>query len=449
MNDDLTLLREYGRSNSEAAFAALVSRYVNLVYSVALRQAGNADLAEEVTQAVFIILARKAGSLGNKTILPGWLCRTARYAGANALKIQRRRQRREQEAFMQSQFDQPELSHRRGADAETWTQIAPLLDAAMEKLGRKDHDALVLRFFENRNFKQVGAVLGASEDAAKMRVSRSLEKLRNFFTKRGISSTTAILASEISAHSVQVAPVALAKTVTAVALAKGATTSISTLTLIKGALKIMAWTKFKTATVTGVVVLMAATTTTIVVRHATRPAKTVSRPPGPGIMDRTTPKGAIRVMLNSVIAGDTQEYFKCFAFNPDEEPQLKATLERLVAADGRFFQALRDRFGDAEANAFASSLPMMASPEFVDSAIVNESGNSATLVMGQAPPLQLQKVNGEWKVAAAGMFQANPSIQVPMLERAAQAVEQTTLEIGQKKYRTAGEAVKAMISRAR
>jgi len=166
-------------------------------------------------------------------------------------------------------------------------------------------------------------------------------------------------------------------------------------------------------------------------------------------MDRTTPKGAIRVMLNSVIAGDTQEYFKCFAFNPDEEPQLKATLERLVAADGRFFQALRDRFGDAEANAFASSLPMMASPEFVDSAIVNESGNSATLVMGQAPPLQLQKVNGEWKVAAAGMFQANPSIQVPMLERAAQAVEKTTMEVRQKKYRTAAEAVNAMISRAR
>src|SRR6266849_1776862 len=114
MNDDLNLLREFARNNSEEAFAALISRYVNLVYSVALRQVGDAHLAEEITQAVFIILARKADSLGDQTILPGWLCRTARYASANALTIQRRRQHREQEAYMQSQLEQtqPDLSRR-------------------------------------------------------------------------------------------------------------------------------------------------------------------------------------------------------------------------------------------------------------------------------------------------------------------------------------------------
>ena len=140
MNDDLTLLREYARHNSEEAFAALVSRHVNLVYSVALRQVRNADLAEEITQAVFIILARKAVSLGPKTILSSWLCRTARYASANALTIQRRRQHREQEAHMQTILNEP-------ASDETWQQIAPLLDGALEQLGQKDHDALVLRFF--------------------------------------------------------------------------------------------------------------------------------------------------------------------------------------------------------------------------------------------------------------------------------------------------------------
>jgi RNA polymerase sigma factor (sigma-70 family) len=243
MTDDLTLLREYGGRNSEEAFAALVSRHVNLVYSVALRQVRDPHLAEEITQAVFIILARKAKSLGPKTILSGWLCRTARYISANALTMQHRRQRREQEAYMQSSLNEPE--------SDAWGQIAPLLDGALARLGEKDHDALVLRFFENKSLCEVGAAIGASEDTARMRVNRALEKLRKFFTKHGVDSTAATIGETISANSVQAAPVTLAKTVTAVAMAKGATASGSTLTLIKGALKIMAWTKAKTVIIVG------------------------------------------------------------------------------------------------------------------------------------------------------------------------------------------------------
>ncbi|HEX3890265.1 MAG TPA: sigma-70 family RNA polymerase sigma factor, partial [Verrucomicrobiae bacterium] len=223
---------------------------------MALRQVRDTHLAEEIAQAVFIILARKAGSLGDKIILSGWLCRTARYASANALTIQRRRQQREQEAHMQSILNEAEPMHE-----ETWNQIAPLLDGAMEKLGQKDHDALVLRFFENKTFAEVGATLGASEDAAKMRVNRALEKLRKFFTKHGVSSTTNIIAGTISANSVQPAPLALAKSVTAVAIVQGAAASGSTLTLIKGALKIMAWTKTQTAIVAGAAILLATGTT--------------------------------------------------------------------------------------------------------------------------------------------------------------------------------------------
>src|SRR5215472_8298092 len=96
-DDDLELLRDYARNDSEEAFAALVSRYVNLVYSVAVRQVRDSHLAEEITQAVFIILARKARSFDDKIILSGWLCRTAHFASVNVLKIQRRRERREQE----------------------------------------------------------------------------------------------------------------------------------------------------------------------------------------------------------------------------------------------------------------------------------------------------------------------------------------------------------------
>jgi RNA polymerase sigma factor (sigma-70 family) len=262
--DDIELLAQYARYNSETAFATLVERHVNLVYSTALRSADNPHAAEEITQAVFIILARKASSLSKRTVLSGWLHQTARLTAANFLRTEIRRARREQEAYMQSFLNEPE--------PEIWPQIAPLLDGAMGQLGQKDHDAVVLRFFEGRNFKEVGAALGASEDAAKVRVNRALEKLRKFFAKHGVSSTTAIIAGTISANSVQAAPVALAKSVTAVAIAKGAAASGSTLTLIKGALKIMAWTKAKAAVVVCVGVLFAAGTTTVVIHNVKSPS---------------------------------------------------------------------------------------------------------------------------------------------------------------------------------
>jgi len=285
MNDDLTLLREYAASNSQSAFATLVDRHVNLVYSVALRSVRDPHLAEEITQAVFIILARKADKISPSTVLPGWLCRTARYTSAEAQRNQRRRQQREQEAHMQNLLNQPE--------AETWQQIAPFLDGALDKLGRKDHDALVLRFFENKNFAEVGAALGTGEDNARMRVNRALERLRKIFSKRGIVSSTTILAGAISANSVSAAPMGLAKIISVGAVTKGAAAGGSTLALVKGALKIMAWSKAQTAIVVGVGILLAAGTTTVTVKKIEQHKADESwrvLPFNSRVLDRTSPQ---------------------------------------------------------------------------------------------------------------------------------------------------------------
>ena len=255
--DDHELLAEYTRSESEEAFTALVARYVNLVHSAAWRFTGNPHHAEEITQAVFVILARKAGGLRRGTVLSGWLYQTARLTAANFVKGEIRRQHREQEAYMQSILNEP-------APTAAWEQIAPLLDEAMGQLGETDRNAVVLRFFENKTASEVGAALKLTEAAAHKRVNRALEKLRKVFMKRGVALSAMAIAGTVSANSVQAAPVGLSAMVAAAA-AKGTTLSATLTTLVKGTMKTITWLKLKFAIGVGVTALLAGGVATVAI----------------------------------------------------------------------------------------------------------------------------------------------------------------------------------------
>jgi len=217
MTSDLDLLRRFARENSQDAFAEIVRRHLNLVYSAALRQVRSPQLAEEIAQSVFADLARGAGKISGTGVPPvssltPWLYAVTRRTAIDAIRKESRRQLREQIAVEMNNMN---------ATANDWTQIAPLLDDAMAALDETDRSAILLRYFENKNLREVGEALGASEDAAQKRVSRAVERLREFFSKRNVTIGTSGLAVLISANAVQSAPIGLAATISAAAVLTG------------------------------------------------------------------------------------------------------------------------------------------------------------------------------------------------------------------------------------
>ncbi len=261
--DDMALVREYAATGSEQAFAELVGRRVHFVHSAALRQVRDPNLAEEVTQAVFVILAQKAPKISDKTVLAGWLFKTTRFAALAQMRAEARRRQHELEAQMQTE------SQSSAAD-EVWTRVSPHLDEALGTLADKDRQAVLLRFFEDKSLAEVGTTLNMREDAARKRVGRALDKLRKFFAKRGIASTTAIIAGVISSHSVQAAPAGLATTIAAAAV-RGPAIAASTMPLVKGTFKLMTYAKLKFSLAIAAAVLLTAGTVNVAISSMTVP----------------------------------------------------------------------------------------------------------------------------------------------------------------------------------
>jgi RNA polymerase sigma factor (sigma-70 family) len=255
MTDDEQLLQQYRQAGSESAFGELVTRHIDVVYSAALRVAdGDGPLAQDVTQTVFVDLARKARSLPRDVVLAGWLYRHSWFTAAKMVRTERRRQAREQTAMEMRALDDNTGS--------SWDLLAPHLDESLNQLSASDRDAIVLRFLKQQDFRAIGAALGVSEDAAQKRVSRALEKLRGTLTKRGVALTATALASVLAAEAVTAAPAGLAISVTTTALAGAATVGTG---LSLATMKIMAMTKLQIG-VAGAI-LIAGVATPLVLQH--------------------------------------------------------------------------------------------------------------------------------------------------------------------------------------
>ncbi len=246
MTETQALIAAYVKAGSEEAFRELVLRYIDLVYSTALRLVGHdTHLAEDVTQTVFIHLARKARGLGEGVMLGGWLHRDACHVAATMLRGERRRQIRERKA----------AEMKENGSGSAWASVAPLLDEAIDELGPEDRTAILLRFYERHDFRSVGAALGSSEDAARMRVGRALDKLHAVLRLRGVGLPVAALGAALAGEAVNAAPAGLATSVASAALVGTAAGGASSGTIIK----LIAMTKLKAGLVGALLVAAVAT----------------------------------------------------------------------------------------------------------------------------------------------------------------------------------------------
>lgn len=227
MTDDAELLRSYAADRSEPAFAELVRRHVDLVYSAALRQMdGDHHRAQEVTQMVFTDMARKAAALARHPVLPAWLHRSCYFGAAALRRKEGRRLRYERAAGSEAMFVQTEIA------AVEWESVRPALDKALNELGERDREAILLRFFSNRPFAEVGRQMSVTENAARMRVERALGKLHSLLAGRGITSSSAALAAMLTGHGVAAAPLGVAAATTGAALAVAGASPAAWITLM-------------------------------------------------------------------------------------------------------------------------------------------------------------------------------------------------------------------------
>jgi RNA polymerase sigma factor (sigma-70 family) len=373
---DQELLRAYTTTASEDAFARLVERHLALVYSAASRQTGSSAIAQDVTQAVFVVLARKAAALRRETVLAGWLLRAVRYAALDACKLEARRQKREQEAMRLQQVDSADQTE------VQWEQLAPLLDQAVASLGDKDRRAVLLRFFENKSFGEIGATLGGNENSARVRVVRAVDKLRAFFRRRGVAVSAAALGSALLTNAVQAAPAGLGTTVTAT----GSLTGHATFGALVQALLHRLWWRSVAPPAAGLALLLVGLMVLALLRA---PAPPTTAAPAPRSLRETI------IEVDRAFAGDPNAFVALLHFRNADEARFKPVLSNYVRAEAGFRREMRDAFRVQQRTFDAAFSELCVGQPPVLTNFIG-SDRAATNVMIARYPMHLIKVGDAW-----------------------------------------------------
>ncbi len=431
---DMELLQDYVASGSEEAFETIVRRHVRLVCSTALRIARDRDVAEDVTQAVFVILSRKAGALSPKTILPAWLYRTARFAVADALKAKRRRERREQEASM--------IDTEPGSDP-AWGDVAPLLDAAMAWLGEKDRNVILLRYFENKSLTEVARALGISDDTAQKRVARGIERLRRFLNRRKVALTCGSLASMLSAQAGAAVSMQSAEALCAIATG-GSSLSISTAAIVKGTLNMFIAMQLKNAALVALALLITGGAVTLVAQRTDAESPKASA---------STPVEALMTLARAVTAHDRDAFLAVVHAETPRGKALVSTSLALVDAQARFKQALGEKFGPERAGAAMATVNFTAfqfGQDNLRSAEVTVDKDQAVVsIPSRSNPNRTRShrmlhKNGGWRLDVDAKSEHATEKTLAVFKQVAAAIGRATEQVQASKYGTIEQAVEAL-----
>jgi RNA polymerase sigma factor (sigma-70 family) len=457
--EDWELLGAYARENSEEAFRTLVERHAGLVYHAALRQLGNPHAAEETAQAVFIALARKAAKLNRGAPLSAWLFQATRFAVANRARGDARRARREKEAAVL------ETTVATAEEESATERIASALDEALDRLATTDRRVLLIRYLEGKSHRELAGLLGLTEEAAKKRVARALDRLRIVLARQGTLVAPAILLAALSC-SAQAAPSGvIASALATSASGTGATGGPAAAATAKAITNWSARVQLKRIVLRGFAWLGGVAGVTALLLAATYAPNPKPFAPEPKF---ATPAQVIPSMMLALRAGDAVAYTDCFAFLSRADTGSRAALATLPAAAAKLNRALAAKFGTAAARAAFAKLPVGFEPRelMIDrgphgisasaSASEGVGGRGASLVrtnrkwsVSRVRGKWDFEITGEWKTTITGFFHrpSGPGFDA-FCAALVQVMNTTATEVALNEFDTAEEAVAAVNRRA-